>query len=256
MSRTVVWFSAGAASTVASKLALTHDPNAVIAYIDPGSEHEDTPRYLADVGAWLGVNVLTLKSPDYLDVDDVIESTRYIVGPYGARCTGELKRKVRRRFQRPDDRQVFGFTAEEHTRADEFREQNPEVDLWTPLIDSLLTKDDCHALVERAGIRRHAMYELGYKNANCIGCVKGGMGYWNKVRVDFPVVFARRSRQERDIGVSINREEIKVDGRRKSIPVFLDELDPQRGDYEAEESIECGLLCAAAEASWVEEDCA
>lgn len=31
-------------------------------------------------------------------------------------------------------------------------------------------------------------------------------------------------------------------------PVFLDELDPDRGDHTTEPSIECSLLCAIAEA--------
>ncbi len=37
------------------------------------------------------------------------------------------------------------------------------------------------------------MYDLGYPNNNCIGCVKGGMGYWNKIRKDFPEVFQKRA---------------------------------------------------------------
>lgn len=32
----------------------------------------------------------------------------------------------------------------------------------------------------------------------------------------------------------------KYQGKR---PVFLDELDPSRGNYEAEEDVECGVLC-------------
>jgi hypothetical protein len=44
-------------------------------------------------------------------------------------------------------------------------------------------------MVERAGIELPMMYRLGYSNANCIGCVKGGMGYWNKIRRDFPAEF-------------------------------------------------------------------
>lgn len=45
LGRCVVWFSAGAASTVAAKLALVDRPDALICYTDTGSEHEDTPRY-------------------------------------------------------------------------------------------------------------------------------------------------------------------------------------------------------------------
>lgn len=256
--RTVVWFSCGAASTIAAKLALTQRDNVVIAYCDTRSEHPDTARYLADCSAWFGREVVVLRSDKYRDVDDVIERTRYIVGPDGARCTGELKKALRHAFQRPDDEQVFGFTADlkEMKRASEFRHNNPEVDLWTPLIDAGLVKTDCHQLVARAGIEQHAMYRLGYKNANCLGCVKGGMGYWNKVRVDFPEVFARRARQEREIGATCNREELpRVNGKRGATrSVYLDELDPDRGDYEAEADIECGLLCASAEMTW--EDCA
>ena len=55
---------------------------------------------------------------------------------------------------------------------------------------------------ERLGIKRPIMYDLGYSNNNCIGCVKGGMGYWNKIREDFPEVFQARAKLEREIGRS------------------------------------------------------
>lgn len=241
--RTVAWFSAGAASTCASRLALQSDPATVVAYCDPGSEHEDAARYIADCAAWLGVPILTLRSPDYEDTWDVFDRTRYLVGPEGARCTTELKKKVRRAFQRDDDRQVFGFTYEERRRADRFRQSNPEVDLWTPLIEERMSKADCHAMVAEAGIVPHAMYRLGYRNANCVGCVKGGMGYWNKIRRDFPEVFARMVATERDLGIAVNRGERREGGRRISVPVFLDELDPSRGRYDDEPDVECGVLC-------------
>ena len=77
------------------------------------------------------------------------------------------------------------------------------------------------------------MYDLGYMNNNCIGCVKGGMGYWNKIRKDFPEVFNSRSKLERDIGHSC------IKG------VFLDELDPNRG--RSNEVIpDCGIMCEIA----------
>lgn len=248
--RTVAWFSAGAASTCATRLAIMEDPDTIVAYCDPGSEHEDTGRYIADVEHWLDVQVLMLRSEKYADTWDVFDKTGYLVGAEGARCTTELKKKLRQDFQEPDDRQVFGFTFEERKRADLFRQSNPEVDLWTPLIDEQMTKADCHAMVAEAGIQPHAMYRLGYQNANCVGCVKGGMGYWNKIRVDFPDVFERMAATERRIGISVNRGEEPTEGftpsgrrKRRSIPIFLDELDPSRGQYESEPSVECGVLC-------------
>ena len=57
------------------------------------------------------------------------------------------------------------------------------------------------------------------------------MWYWNKIRVDFPEVFAERARQERLIGHSC------ING------VFLDELDPTAGRIGDEISMDCGIMC-------------
>lgn len=240
MTRAVVWFSCGAASALAAKMTLRKysDTKVAVAYCDTGSEHSDNERFLLDCERWFDHPVTRLKSDRYANIDEVFEKRRYLSGPKGALCTTELKKMLRFAFQRPDDVQVFGYTAEEQGRADRFREQNFEVTLETPLIEAGLSKADCLAAIREVGIELPAMYKLGYRNNNCIGCVKGGAGYWNKIRVDFPEVFLRRARQEREIGATILRR----DGAR----LFLDELEPGRGRYEAEEDIECSLLCHGA----------
>lgn len=252
--RRVRWFSAGAASAVACAIDVAeHGIDAgPVCYIDTGSEHPDHPRFLADVAAWLGVEVQVLRSDRYTSVDDVIEKRRYLNGPAGALCTVELKKKVRQAFQRPGDVQVFGYTADptDAARAERFAANNFEVDLCIPLIAAGLTKGNVLAMVERAGIELPVLYRMGYRNNNCLGCVKGGMGYWNKVRVDFPEVFARRAEQERDIGASCISVQIAGDepGSTTRAPLFLDELDPAAGNY-AGEDIACSLDCLPAEAT-------
>ena len=64
-----------------------------------------------------------------------------------------------------------------------------------------------------------------------LGCVKGGMGYWNKIRKDFPEVFKARAELEREIGASC------IKG------VYLDELEPNRGRLEEEVMEECNIIC-------------
>ena len=94
------------------------------------------------------------------------------------------------------------------------------------------TKEQCFAnSVEKAKIARPKMYELGYANNNCIGCVKGGMGYWNKIRVDFPDTFAKMAETERQIGNSCIRN------------VFLDELNPNAGHKLKVITPDCGNFC-------------
>jgi hypothetical protein len=236
---------------VAAKLVLAQGP-AVLAYTDPGSEHPDNARFLHDLELWYGQGIVRLHSDRYEDVDDVIERARYINGPNGARCTTELKRMVRFKFQRPGDRQVFGFTADknEQKRARHVLDNNPAEDWWFPLIEAGLMKDDCLAMVERAGLKLPAMYHLGYDHNNCVGCVKANnFTYWNMVRVDFPDVFARRARQERDIGHSICSEEV-TEGTRDKTPVWLDELDPERGKGRPLPQFDCSIMCAIAEADY------
>lgn len=239
--RVVVWFSCGAASAVAAKLTLAKygRERVTLAYTDPGSEHPDSARFMADCVRWFNHPIETLRNAKYRDTWQVWEERRFLVGPRGALCTGELKKSPRFAFQRPDDIQVFGYTADEQDRADQFREQNFEVILKTPLIDAGLSKADCLAMIDRAGIELPLMYRLGYENNNCIGCPKGGMGYWNKIRRDFPDVFARMAKLEREIGHSVSKD--------NNGPVWLDELDPARGKFYDEPKIECSLLCAAAE---------
>jgi hypothetical protein len=56
------------------------------------------------------------------------------------------------------------------------------------------------AMVERAGIELPLMYRLGYDNANCIGCVKGGEGYWRAIREDFTDQFEAMCLLQDEIG--------------------------------------------------------
>lgn len=241
--RVVCWFSCGVTSAVAARLALEQFGKAhevVVAYCDTRSEHADNRRFLRDVERWLGVPIVVLASTDYQDTWDVWERTGWLVGPQGARCTAELKKRVRFAFQRAGDIQVFGFDASENVRAERFRANNPEIDLRTPLIEQGLSKVACAQQVMRAGIEIPLVYRLGFRNANCVPCVKGQSGYWNHVRKVFPAEFARMAVLERKMDVAINKS-YAGDGKRKR--VFLDELDPAAGRYEAEPEMECGLSC-------------
>jgi hypothetical protein len=60
------------------------------------------------------------------------------------------------------------------------------------------------------------------------------MGYWNKIRVDFPDVFNARAKQEREIGHTCLKG------------IYLDELDPMAGKIENEIMEECNIMCQIA----------
>lgn len=240
--RVVGWFSCGAASAVACKLMLEEHPDAIVAYCDTMStEHPDNQRFFDDCQEWFGVEILRLKSDRYADIWEVFERTRWLAGVGGARCTTEMKKAVRQRFEDYGDRQYFGFTADEAHRVDRFRANNDEVYMVAPLIEQGISKGECYHRLKTAGIELPMMYRLGYNNNNCIGCVKGQSGYWNKIRRDFPDVFARMAKVERSLNAAICKRYEK--GVR--IRVFLDELDPDAGRHDDSPVMECGVLCGS-----------
>jgi hypothetical protein len=232
--RLVCWFSCGAASAVATKLVLHENP--VIVYTQVKEEHTDNQRFLEDCERWFDKEIIILKD-DYYDgsIFNVFE-TNYMRTPAGSPCTRNLKKRVREKFQQPNDIQVFGYTVDEQSRVDRFIDAN-NIHLRTPLIENHLTKGNCLAILKKVGIELPAMYKLGYNNNNCIGCVKGGMGYWNKIRIDFPDHFERMAELEKRKGYTCLKD--------KNGPVYLHNLDKNRGNYPKEPQIECGIFCEA-----------
>jgi len=238
MKRIVCWFSCGAASAVATKIAISENAGKlplIIAYTEVIEEHPDNKRFLADCEKWFGQEIIILGNDKYKRsiYETFKTSAMNIKG--SAPCTQRLKKQVRIKFEQPTDRQVFGYTAEEQTRLDRFIDANNDVDIWTPLIDKGLGKEDCLAMLKNANIELPEMYRLGYHNNNCIGCVKGGMGYWNKIKVDFPKHFERMASLERFKSQTVLKDR------------YLDELKPTDGNYPQEQNIECSIFCQLAE---------
>jgi hypothetical protein len=81
------------------------------------------------------------------------------------------------------------------------------------------------------------IYQMGYPNANCIGCVKATSAtYWNHVRKMHPDVFDRRALQSREIGAKL----VRWKGER----MFLDELPAHaKGNSMKHLTFECGIFC-------------
>lgn len=235
--RVVAWFSCGAASAVAAKLAVEkYGDRAVVIYCDTSKdEHPDNARFFSDVQNWIGVPIQVIGSLKYDGIEDVFEKRRYMSGIAGAPCSLELKKIPRMDWQWGDDINVWGYTAEEQSRIAHFKANNPELYMDWILSDRGIGKSYCLSMISDAGIALPVMYLLGYRNNNCIGCVKATSAtYWNKIRRDFPDVFARRVAQSRELGARLTRWQ----GER----IFLDEL-PLSADDGVLDDISCGPEC-------------
>ena len=233
----IAWFSCGVTSAVACKLALDKygSENVKLFYMVIDSAHDDNERFIKECENWYGVEIIRRRSEKYLDQFDVIEKTKYVNGPGGARCTLELKKNVRYKIENEIeyDGQIFGFefSKKEVNRAIRFSQQYPKAKAIYPLIERQISKQQCAELLLRNGIALPKMYDLGFHNNNCIGCVKGGMGYWNHIRKHFPDVFNKMAELEQKVGNSC------IKGK------YLNDLDESQGRHEPPILPDCGTFC-------------
>lgn len=246
MTRIVCQFSCGAASAVAAKLTITkfglaEDVQVVNAFVK--EEHPDNRRFLSDCEHWLGQPITVLRDARYgASIIEVFRRKQFMKSRYGAPCTTELKRRLLDRWCRPDDVRVFGFTAEEEGRFEDFKERNPDKAVWAPLIERGLGKKDCLAMLERAGIELPLMYRMGYSNANCVGCVKGGEGYFRAIREDFPAEFETLCQVQESIGPGAYLFRNRATGERYS----LRDIPPGKARRDLSPPA-CGAQCETAE---------
>jgi hypothetical protein len=240
--RVVSWFSCGAASAVATKLAIAkYGKRVVPTYCLTHSEHPDNQLFYASCIKWFGVPVTMLQSDEYADTWDVWTRRKYLAGIDGAPCTVELKIKPRLAFQKPDDLHVFGYTADKTDveRAKRLRDNFPELAIDTPLIDRGLTKSAVIEIVFRAGLPVPPMYALGFQNNNCIPCVKAtSPNYWALIRKHFPSRFDRAAKLSRHLDVRLCR----IAGER----AFIDEIPLDQPTTDPI-SPSCDFLCHLAE---------
>lgn len=241
--RVIVWFSCGAASAVAAhKAVLKYGDRVSVVYCNTSaSEHPDNVRFREDVERWIKTPIAIIGSTKFKTVDEVFEDRRYLAGIKGAPCTVEMKKKPRFSFQYPDDINIFGLTADEGVRIEEFSQRNPELYLEWILKDNQISKSDCFEILQQTGIEMPVRYKQGFKNNNCICCVKAtSLQCWVLERRLNPDVFARRAEQSRRFGARL----VRLNGER----IFLDEIPPDnqlqaRFLKPPTENISCGPEC-------------
>jgi len=238
-----VWVSCGAASAAAAILTCAKYGNMCDVRLlnNPiKEEHEDNQRFIQDLSKHLGREIEIVINPDWptCSIFDVFEKRKFISSPYGAPCTGELKKKARHHWESKNkaDWHVMGFTYDEKDRHDNFIISERE-NVIPILIDRMMTKDDCGKMMNAIGLKMSVAYELGMPNANCIGCVKATSAtYWNLIRKIAPERFSHLCAVSRDIGAKL----VRWKGER----IYLDELPAHaKGGDLKKMNLDCGFFC-------------
>lgn len=200
----IAWWSGGITSAVTCKLCieLFGLENVRFIFIDTFNEDKDTYRFKKDCEQWFGKEIETITGigEKYKSIQNVWIKHKSLNVANGAVCYGELKKQVRIKWQKNNEfkHQAFGFELDEFKRAKSMTLNNPDSKAIYPLLLFGYSKKDCINIVENAGLEIPKMYKLGFLNNNCFntGCVQGGIGYWQKMKRDFPIKFDAMAEME------------------------------------------------------------
>ena len=200
----IAWWSGGADSAVTCKLCLDWfgADKVRVVFIDTKNEDDTTYEFKKHCEKWYGVNIETITNDKWDCIEDVWEHYLSLNVATGAICSTELKRVVRQDFQNKNSfsHQAFGFdiAPKEVERARAMKKSYPDSRPIFPLIYELMGKGEAIKILQKAGVPVPLSYQMGYSNNNCLstGCVKGGIGYWQKFKIDFPDRFARMAERE------------------------------------------------------------
>lgn len=219
----ICWWSGGGTSAVACKVAIDMfgKENCRVIMIDTKNEHHDTYRFKEECSKWYGLPITRigafynkLQEPDYEFVDigydyeniqDVWYTHKSLNVATGAICSTQLKRRVREEWQKRNeyDHQIFGFEFDkkEFNRAKSLSLNHPKAKGIYPLLMFGYDKEFCLQMIAEAGIVPPEMYQYGFRNNNCFdtGCVQGGIGYWQKMKREFPDKFEAMAKVEFDL---------------------------------------------------------
>ena len=201
----ISWWSGGVTSAVTCKLCIDWWGKDFVrmVFIDTMNEDKDTYRFKSDCEAKWNINIETIRNNEYSSINEVWRRYGSLNVAHGAVCSTDLKRKVRQDFQKTNNfsYQAFGFEIDEVNRARAMKKNYCDAKPIFPLIYEMLSKKDCIKILHSEGIKPPRAYEMGFNNNNCLqtGCVQGGIGYWQKMKNDFPEKFEKMAAIEHEL---------------------------------------------------------
>lgn len=237
MNDIVCWWSGGVTSAVACYLSidLFGLDRCLFVMIDTKNEHDDTYRFKKDCEKLYKKKIKTISEigDKYDSIQDVWKKHLSLNVAHGAICSYKLKRIAREKWQKDNFfiHQVFGFEFEskEFNRAMSLKLNHYKAKPIFPLLMYGYNKEKCIEVLEQNNIDVPVMYKYGFRNNNCFktGCVQGGIGYWQKIKKEFPDKFNEMAKVEHQLTnlkkqpVTMLKDQSKVAKQNHAQLVFL-----------------------------------
>jgi len=203
----ILWWSGGVTSAIACWIALKlfGKGNCWILFIDTFNEDDDTYRFKEDCEKWYGhpIETVTAIGQKFKEIKEIWYHFKSLNNATGAICSSTLKRDVRVKWLAVNDWEgnVFGFDIDEPKRIKGMTMNWEKINPVYPLAFYGYTKKKCIEILQSKGIEIPRMYKAGFNNNNCwkTGCVQGGIGYWQLMRVVRPEIFDTMAIVEHEI---------------------------------------------------------
>ena len=212
MRRIVVGFSGGLTSAWCAGWALRTYPKdeVVLLWHDVKEEHPDTVRFVHEMAAALDMPVTEWS--DGRSVTQLFRDEAYLGNNQNAMCSRILKQIPGSKYIAAaiecgyEVVKVVGMSAKEPDRVanQAAKAVNGGFTVRFPMIETGTTKQQATDWVLSMGVKPSAIY-CWSEHANCVGCVKGGMAYWQAVAKNAPDVYAQRIALEEEFGHGILR---------------------------------------------------
>jgi len=253
----IVFYSGGALSWAAAMRTIErHGRDDVrLLFTDTSMEDEDTYRFLDDSERQLGIPIIRLR--DGRTPWDVYRDKRLIGNTRMDPCSEQLKRKPAREWLRehaPDATIVFGIDWTEMHRLPGLRERYGAMGhtVEAPMtVAPWIRKSDVFLWMQREGLARPRLYDLGFAHNNCGGfCCRAGRGHFANLLRMLPDRYRQHEEAEQrvreHIGKDVSVLRVEVAGE-ETRPLTLRELREQiesrgQSDLFADEIGGCGCF--------------
>lgn len=231
MNKVIGWFSGGVTSAVAiyKAIELYGSSNVKVIFIDTQNEDADTYRFLLDCEKWYGIQIESISGlgDKFKSIKDVWYKYKSLNVANGAICSSTLKLNVRKKWETANkgkySAQVFGFDISEPKRAESMALNYSYAKPIFPLLMFGLSKENCIEILKKESIDIPRAYKLGFRNNNCLqsGCVQGGIGYWQKIKREFPKKFEEMANVEHELTDLKGKPVTMLKDQARNVQLFL-----------------------------------
>jgi 3'-phosphoadenosine 5'-phosphosulfate sulfotransferase (PAPS reductase)/FAD synthetase len=219
----IVLFSGGIASWAASKRVVAEHgaKNTILLFTDTKTEDPDLYRFIGDAQKNIGAELVTLA--DGRDVWQVFKDVGYMGNSRHDPCSRILKREladkwIKERYSPDECIMYIGITWDEMHRYDRLRVRKIPYIYKAPMCDPpYLTKEQIFQWAEDEGLKRPALYDLGFMHNNCGAfCIRAGQAHFQMLYNTMPDRYREYELAEESVYNELGKEHpflrVTVDG--------------------------------------------